>query len=282
MISHPFQQNSMHQRGHLSVHVFFFISILLSWGLLPATAQERGQAGCPGVSQGPEQLVAYKLTPGQLAISLWARAQVQARVGDHAVRQESHDLETLYAEAAVAEVEAKRITRALAERTGGIAVFPTGGRLKGKQRAKEKIVIELGGDASGLMDIARGSIEYPTVDAVYQGLRYLILHGYDVVRIKDRAIDPLASGFWNIHLNLRTSNHHIIELQLHLREILRYSMGEGHKKYEQVRSIEAAAVREGRLLTPKERAMIDQLNCEQKQFYRAAFQRGQAPHKVKD
>jgi len=55
-------------------------------------------------------------------------------------------------------------------------------------------------------------------------------------------------------------------------------MGEGHKKYEQVRSIEAAAVRERRSLTPKERATIDRLNCEQKQFYKAAFQRGQEGH----
>ena len=273
----------MHQRSHLSVHVFFFISILLSWGLLPASAQERGQAGCPDVSQGAERPVAYKLTPRQLAISSWAQSQVQAKVGDGAVRQESHDLETLYAEAALSEVESRRITQDLAERTGGIAVFPPGGGLKGKQRAQEKILVEVGGDASGLMDIVRSSIEYPTVDAVYQSLQFLILHGYDVVRMKDRAMDPLATGFWDIHLNLRTSNHHIIELQLHLREILRYSMGEGHKKYEQVRSIEAGAVREGRLLTPKERATIDRLNCEQKQFYRAAFQRGQAgSHRVND
>ena len=125
------------------------------------------------------------------------------------------------------------------------------------------------------MDIARSSIEYPTVDDVYQALQFLILQGYDVVRMKDRAMDPLATGFWNIHLNLRTSNNHIIELQLHLKDILMYSMGKGHKKYEQVRSIEAAAVREGRSLNPKERATIDRLNCEQKQFYKAAFQKGQ-------
>jgi len=269
------KQTSLYQRAHLSAQLFFFISILFSWSLLPVSAQERGQAECRDVSQGAEQLVAYELTQIQLAISLWAQAQVQARVGDYVVRQESNDLETLYAEAAVAEMESRRITQALAERTGGIAVFPPGGGLKGKQRAEEKIMVELEGDASGLMDIARSSIEYPTVDAVYQALQFLILHGYDVVRMKDRAIDPLASGFWDIHLNLRTSNHHIIELQLHLREILRYSMGEGHKKYEQVRNIEAEAVREGRLLTPKERSTIDRLNCEQKQFYRAAFQRGQ-------
>ena len=147
----------MHQRAHLLVHVFFFISILLGWGLLPVSAQERGQTGCPDVSQGAEQLVAYELTQIQLAISLWAQAQVQARVGDYVVRQESHDLETLYAEAAVAEMESRRITQALAERTGGIAVFPLGGGLKGKQRAREKILVELGGDASGLIDIVRSS-----------------------------------------------------------------------------------------------------------------------------
>lgn len=273
------KQDSIHRCARLLVHVLFLISILLGWGLLPAIAQERGQTGCPDVSQGPEQLVAYKLTQRQRAISLWAQAQVQARVGDHAVRQESQDLETLYVDATVAEEECRRITRDIAERTGGVAVFPPGGGLKRKQRAQEKIQVELDGDASGLMDIARSSIEYPTVDAVYQGLQFLILHGYDVVRIKDRAFDPLPSGFWDIHVNLRTSNRHIIELQLHLREILMYSMGEGHKKYEQVRSIEAAAVREGRSLTSKERAAIDRLNCEQRQFYRTAFQRGQVgPH----
>ena len=276
------KQNSVRQRLHLSVHVLFFISILLSWGLFPAIAQERDQGGCPDAIHGPEQRI-VKLTSRQLAISLWAQAQVQARVGNHAVRQESNDLETLYAAAAIAEVESRKITQTLAKLTGGTAVFPPGGGLKGKKRAREKIMAELGGDASGLMDIARSSIAYPTVDAVYQALQFLILHGYDVVRMKDRAIDPLSTGFWNIHLNLRTSNHHIIELQLHLGEILGYSMGEGHKKYEQVRNIEAAAVREGRLLTPKERETIDRLNYEQKQFYKAAFQRGQVgPHRVKD
>ncbi|MBW2075682.1 MAG: hypothetical protein JRI58_13230 [Deltaproteobacteria bacterium] len=82
---------------------------------------------------------------------------MQAKVGDDAVRQESHDLETLYAEAKVAEKESRRITQGLAERTGGIAVFPLGGGLKGKQRAREKILVELGGDASGLIDIVRSS-----------------------------------------------------------------------------------------------------------------------------
>jgi hypothetical protein len=133
------KQNSIHQRLHLSLHVFFFITFLLSWGLLPAIAQEHGQTGCPDAIQDPEQRVVYNLTSRQLAISLWAQAQVKARVGDHAVRQESNDLETLYAEAAVAEVESRRITRALAASTGGTAVFPPGGGLKGKQRAQGKL-----------------------------------------------------------------------------------------------------------------------------------------------
>ena len=135
--------------------------------------------------------------------------------------------------------------------------------------------MELGGDASALMDIARSSIEYTDVDQVYQALQFILRQGYEVVRVKDRALDPLSSGFWDIHLNLRMPNGHIAEMQLHLKEIREYSIDEGHKYYERIRDIEACAFREKRSLTPKEQETIDRLNCEQRRFYEAAFQRGQ-------
>jgi len=266
-------QKRTHQRRHLLVYVLLLIGLFLGPALFPASARESLPTDGPRCS---EKRPAYKLTPKQLAISLSAQARIQSRVGDRIIRQESRDLDTLYAKAAEADVEVRRITRSIAEQTGGTAVFPPGGRLKGRQRADEKILVELGGDASGLMDIARSSIGYATVDKVYQALQFILYNGYDIVRMKDRALDPLATGFWNIHLNIRMSNRHIVELQLQLMEILRYSLGEGHKLYEQVRGIEADAVREGRSLTPEEMARIDELNQEQRRFYEAAFQRGQA------
>ena len=93
--------------------------------------------------------------------------------------------------------------------------------------------------------------------------------------MKDRALEPLVSGFWDIHLNLCMPNGHIAELQLHLKEIRQYSIARGHDGYEQIRDMEARAARENRSLSPEERATIDRINCEQRRVYQAAFKRGQ-------
>jgi hypothetical protein len=229
----------------------------------------------PSIPDTPEcAKISFKLTPKQLSISLWADKVVASRVDNTAPRQNSHDLDTLYGEAAVADQYLKRITRQVAASTGGTAVFPPGGGLKGRKRAEEKIQVELGGDASLLMDISRSSIEYDSIDQVYQALQFILQHGYKVVRLKDRARVPLASGFWDIHLNLRMPNDHIVELQLHLRKIRRYSISEGHRYYVRIREIKSRAFRENRPLTPDEKFTIDRLNCEQRRFYEKMFKQG--------
>lgn len=217
----------------------------------------------------------FKLTPKQLSTSLWAREVVAEKVRGRVPRQNTHDLDALYGEAAVADKDLKRMTRAVAASTGGTAVFPPGGGLKGRKRAKEKIEVELGGDASLLMDISRSSVVYDDVDQVYRALQFILRQGYEVVRLKDRALEPLPSGFWDIHLNLRMPNGHIAELQLHLRKIRQYSIEKGHKRYERIREMEARAFRENRPLTLEEQATIDRLNCEQRQIYQEVFIRGQ-------
>jgi hypothetical protein len=256
----------------LGLLIFFLCQVLFVEPVLKSYAG--GDA--PSISDAPscsEPL--FKLTPEQLSISLWAREVVAAKVGGKVPRQNTHDLDTLYGEAAAADKVLKQMTRTVAASTGGTAVFPPGGGLKGRKRAKEKIEVELGGDASLLMDISRSSIEYDDVDEVYRALQFILRQGYEVVRLKDRALEPLPSGFWDIHLNLRMPNGHIAELQLHLRKIRQYSIEKGHKHYERIREMEARAVRENRPLIPEERATIDRLNCEQRQVYQAVFERGQ-------
>ncbi len=238
--------------------------------------QVRADEGVDSAPHSPScSKPSFNLTPEQLSISLWARKIVAERVGGKVLRQDTDDLDTLYREAAVADRKLKQITRGVAARTGGTAVFPPGGGLKARKRAEEKIEVELHGDASALMDIARSSIEYADIDQVYQALEFIIKQGYEVVRVKDRALKPLPSGFWDIHLNLRMPNGHIAELQLHFKEIRQYSIGEGHELYVRIRGMKARAFYEGRSLTREEREIVDRLNCEQKQFYQAAFERGQ-------
>ena len=217
----------------------------------------------------------FELTPNQLATSLWASQLVETETGGKVPRQRTHDLGVLYNDAAAAHKHLQQITLNIAACTGGSAVFPPGGGLKGRKRAEEKIEVELGGDASLLMDITRSSIAYDTVDQVYDALATILRRGYEVVRFKDRALEPLPSGFWDIHLNLRMPNGHIAELQLHLKAIQAYSNGQGHRLYDKIRTMESSAFRENRPLTPKERERIDRLNCEQRRYYQAAFKKGQ-------
>ncbi|MBT3259244.1 MAG: hypothetical protein HN366_22720 [Deltaproteobacteria bacterium] len=260
----------------LGLLIFFLCRVLLMGPVPESLAGGDGQS-VPDAPLCSEPL--FKLTPKQLTTSLWAREVVAEKVGGKVPRQNIHDLDVLYGEAAVADKDLKRMTRAVAACTGGTAVFPPGGGLKGRKRAKEKIEVELGGDVSLLMDVSRSSIEYDDVDQVYRALQFILRQGYEVVRLKDRALEPLPSGFWDIHLNLRLPNGHIAELQLHLKKIRQYSIEKGHKHYERIRAMEARAVRENRPLTPEERATIDRLNCEQRQIYQAEFKRGQRSRK---
>ena len=256
----------------LGMLIFFLCRVLF---LEPVPEVHAGEDVQSVLCSSPCSEPLFKLTPKQLSISLWAREVVAEKVGGKVPRQDTRNLDALYGEAAVADKDLKRMTRIIAESTGGTPVFPPGGGLKGRKRAREKIEVELGGDASALRDIARSSIEYDDVDQVYQALEFILHQRYEVVRVKDRALEPLPSGFWDIHLNLCMPNGHVTELQLHLREIRQYSIRKGHDLYEQIRGMEARAVRENRQLTLEEQAAIDRLNCEQRRVYRVAFQRGQ-------
>ena|GEM_PF-1357411 len=271
------RENNNHRRFYRSTVLLGLRIFFLCWVLLLEPLQEsRAGESAQSVSDAlPCAEPLFRLTPKQLSISLWARDAVAEKTGGKLARQRSHDLDALYREAAVADKCLKQMTKDIAACTGGKAVFPPGGGLKRRKRAEEKIQVELGGDASALMDISRSSIEYDDVDQVYRALEFILQHGYEVVRLKDRALDPLPSGFWDIHLNLRMPNGHIAELQLHLRKIRQYSIEQGHQYYARVRAMEARAYRENRPLTREERATIDRLNCEQRGVYKAAFEWGQ-------
>lgn len=270
-------ENDSHVRFNrsalLPALVIFFLCQFFFWKPGEISRAGEDSRALPGVPLCAEP--AFDLTPNQLSTSLWARQIVEAETGGKIPRQHTRDLDTLYGDAAVADKHLKQISLDIAACTGGTAVFPPGGGLKGRKRAEEKIEVELGGDASLLMDITRSSIAYDNVDQVYGALEYILRQGYEVVRLKDRALEPLPSGFWDIHLNLRMPNGHIAELQLHLRKIQKYSNGPGHRLYEKIRGMKSKAFRQKRSLTLQERESIDRFNCEQREFYQAAFMQGQ-------
>jgi hypothetical protein len=188
------------------------------------------------------------------------------KLGD--VKQSTADIEKLYAEAEQAYNELKGATGEIAAATGGAAKFPPG--LKGRERALEKVQTEYKGDASKLFDIARSSIEFTSLDALYKALD-MVQGRFTVVRIKDRFQSPTKSGYRDMLLNLKASNGHVVEMQLHVEQILAVKNGEGHKLYEETRSIEANATRENRPLSEQEKNQVDAANGKAKSLYDSAF-----------
>ena len=188
--------------------------------------------------------------------------------------QTSNDIDVLFEQAAEADPILRALTAQIAAETGGQPMFPPG--LKGKERTMEKIAADYGGDASRIMDLSRASIVYDNFDSLQKGLA--ALEGkVEIVRDKNRFEKPTSAGYRDVTLNLRMPNGHIVELQLHLKQIMEVKQGKGHDIYEQVRTIEAKAQKEGRDLTAEEVAQIQKLEAESRALYDAALANAMSP-----
>ncbi|MBX3187551.1 MAG: hypothetical protein KF819_11075 [Labilithrix sp.] len=190
--------------------------------------------------------------------------------GDGVIRQVTSSLDDLYAQAAAAQEDLANATREIASSTRGRPVIPE--QLKGRARATEKIAAEYGGDSSRVLDLARSTIEYKSLDDLYAGLEQLG-ERYEIVRVKDRFKAPTPEGYRDIMLNARMPNGHIVEIQLHLEQILTVKSGAGHAFYEQIRGVKALAAQEGRALTAAEVAKIDELAAKSRAAYEEAVKK---------
>jgi hypothetical protein len=119
-----------------------------------------------------------------------------------------------------------------------------GPSVKGLARAREKTILDYGGDASRLRDVLRGSIVCETVDelnVVVDALR--AVKDVEVIRIKNRFRDkPTPSGYRDVNINI---DYHgmVVELQLHLSEVLQVA-DKQHVAYEAARELDLMGVLE--------------------------------------
>jgi hypothetical protein len=179
------------------------------------------------------------------------------------------DLDTIYKMASDADPELRALIARIAEDTNGQTQFPNG--LKGMERALQKINADYKGDASRITDITRGRIVYETLDDLYSGLKTLHEEGV-IAYFKDRFLKPADSGYSDILTNVELSNTHIGELRLELRQINEVASVE-HLIYEQIRSIKAEVLIEGRDLTPQETMIMDNLQIQAQKLYHDAWQK---------
>lgn len=205
-------------------------------------------------------------------------ARISDRVRDGAADREWRhrltDLDGLYRQAEETAPELRRVTNSLAEETGGRASFPPAEEgnpfgLKGRPRAEERVG-DFAGDASQLVDITRSSLVYDSLPQLYRALDH-IRGRADIVGIKDRIMNPMASGYRDILLKVRMPNGHVSEMQLHLGPVLDVKNGPGHDLYNRQRAIWSAADRENRAVTPAERADIARYDQEMRVLYQRAY-----------
>jgi hypothetical protein len=183
--------------------------------------------------------------------------------------QKLADLDALYVQAAGAQEQLSALTRGIASELGGEAMVPP--TLKGRARAQEKIVADYGGDASQIVDLARSSIVFKTMNQVKAAIAAVTSRA-KVTRVKDR-FDKPVNGYRDVLFNLEMPNGHVVEMQLHLEGIMSIKNGEGHAIYEQARAIEAELTSAKRPPTADEVARITALNARMKNLYDDAFRK---------
>lgn len=92
---------------------------------------------------------------------------------------------------------------------------------------------------------------YESADDLYKALEKINKKA-EIVRIKDRFIKPAPGGYRDILINVKQSNGHVTELQLHSKQIIDVKGGTGHKLYEKIREINGKAALESRPLSADE------------------------------
>lgn len=182
-------------------------------------------------------------------------------------RQASDDLDELYRSAAKAKPELDNITDEVAQATGGASKIPDG--LKGRERALEKITDDYGGDAAHVVDLTRSSIYYDSVDDMYRGFDALS-ERVDIVRVKDRVANPTSDGYRDMLVNVRTSDGHVGEIQVHLKPIIE-AKGKAHGLYEEAEVLRRRLSNQGSLAAD-EAAELNRLQNEMRETYDAAYE----------
>lgn len=112
--------------------------------------------------------------------------------------------------------------------------------LKGKERARQKVAADYGGDWSQLRDVIRGTIAVDSASELRQIVHALQARHVEIVqRPKDRFTHPTPEGCRDVLLVIRIPDTDMLaELQIHLKPMLA-AKTLGHQTYETIRHLKA-------------------------------------------
>lgn len=156
------------------------------------------------------------------------------------------DIDELYNKAKEDEPDFKKDVQATAAQVGGEAVFTPpefaepGTILKSRKSAERKLHdADINGDASKLLDVLRGTIACKTIkDTRTAALNFVQQHSGQILKVKDRIVNPAPGGYRDILINYKTAGGVVAELQFNAEAMIETKLGVGHRIYELTRQLE--------------------------------------------
>jgi hypothetical protein len=114
--------------------------------------------------------------------------------------------------------------------------------LKGRDRARQKVGVDYGGDWTKLTDVTRCSIALDTMDQVKGVIDKLKTSGMRLAcSPKDRFAKPTEAGYRDVLLKVKFPNGVVGEVQVHLKSMLQ-AKSVAHGYYEELRNLEGKPV----------------------------------------
>jgi hypothetical protein len=145
------------------------------------------------------------------------------------------------------------------------------GPLKTKERCEEKA--KQWGSMEHVNDIVRATVAVDDVSQVWQVCERLKEHGMKLAEVpKNRFENPTVAGYRDLMLKVQYQNGHIGEIQVQVKAMLAVKE-EGHKYYEETRSIEARIKGENRPMTSAEVKTFKEANEKMTTLYARAWEK---------
>mmetsp|Transcript_73435 Transcript_73435/g.203942 ORF Transcript_73435/g.203942 Transcript_73435/m.203942 type:complete len:1612 (-) Transcript_73435:131-4966(-) len=114
--------------------------------------------------------------------------------------------------------------------------------LKGRGRARAKVMTKYGNNPAFLTDMMRASIVYPGINELYDAFVHLMKtdlasgrHDFNILEVTDRFQEP-KDGYRDVSILVNVDGV-IGEVQLHVQQILDAKSGTGHDAYKEQRKI---------------------------------------------
>jgi len=144
---------------------------------------------------------------------------------------------------------------------------------KHRDRARDKVRTRYGGNwQEGATDLVRGTIAVDNYEDMRRVVDKLRESGMKLVaKPRNRFAEPTEVGYRDMVLNVQLPSGHIMELQLHLKPMLR-AKEEAHGHYRAIRDLQPRIQKEGRdSLTAEELAVYDRNVAAMRRIYDEAW-----------